>query len=74
MLLQVVTKSAAEVSITALLNYVKHGGIDLPQDAIQALDIALRHSAMMEPSCIPVARSLYFFNPNQRHLLEGDLR
>ena len=39
----------------------------MPQDAIQALDVALKHAAMMSPILVPVARA--FFNPGTARTL-----
>ena len=41
----------------------------MPQDAIQALDVALKHSAMMSAVLVPVARA--FYNPSTRKSLFG---
>ncbi|CAD7705067.1 unnamed protein product [Ostreobium quekettii] len=67
----VTTKLASQVSISALLQYVLNGGLDIPKDAIQALDVVLRHSASMDPNCTPVGRSLYFWDPSKRQPLGG---
>ncbi len=40
---------------------------EMPQDAIQALDVALKHAAMMSPILVPVARA--FFNPGTARTL-----
>ena len=41
----------------------------MPQDAIQALDVALKHSAMMSAVLVPVARA--FYNPSTAKSLFG---
>ena len=41
----------------------------MPQDAIQALDVALKHSAMMSAFLVPVARA--FYNPGTARTLGG---
>ena len=32
----------------------------MPQEAIQALDVALNHSISLNPECQPVARAFFF--------------
>ena len=44
---------------------------EMPQDAIQALDVALKHATMMDPRCTPVARAFYFFDPSAVRSLGG---
>ena len=41
----------------------------MPQDSIQALDVALKHPAMMSPLLVPVARA--FYNPRTARSLYG---
>ena len=45
------------------------GSSEMPQDSIQALDVALKHPAMMSPLLVPVARA--FYNPRTARSLYG---
>lgn len=44
---------------------------EVPQSAIQALDITVRHSANMHPTAVPLARATFFPGPRTISRLEG---
>ena len=43
----------------------------MPQAATQALDIALRHTSSMNPSCQVFNRSFFWHDPSRIHSLGG---
>ena len=47
------------------------GGPDVPQDAIQALDVALKHSTTLNPTAFSVARAFFFPDPTNTRSLTG---
>ncbi len=55
--------------LTLLLPSCRGRSTEMPQDAIQALDVALKHSAMMSAVLVPVARA--FYNPSTAKSLFG---
>jgi len=57
------------VQLTRLLHTCRGGSNEMPQDSIQALDVALKHPAMMSPLLVPVARA--FYNPRTARSLYG---
>lgn len=57
-------KFAAEVNIGTLLQYIEgFAGGDIPQDAIQTLDVALKHGTMLNPLSTTVNRAFFFPDP-----------
>jgi hypothetical protein len=66
--LQVTTKWVATLDMAPLAQLCaqygsKAGGRPPSREAIQALDVALRHGAAMHPSCVAVGRGLFFYDP-----------
>lgn len=47
------------------------GGTDIPQDAIQCLDVALKHGTMLNPLCTSVNRAFFFPDPDSTHSLSN---
>ena len=47
------------------------GGSDIPQDAIQALDVALKYGTLLNPLCTAVSRAFFFPDPDTTHSLGG---
>ena len=45
--------------------------MEVPQAATQALDIALRHTSAMNPSCQVFNRSFFWHDPSRIHSLGG---
>ena len=45
------------------------GPPELPQDAIQALDVALKHGTLLNPMCTGINHSFYFYDPKTTHTL-----
>jgi hypothetical protein len=57
------TKWVATLDLQQLIGFMKGmAGDATPRDALQALDIALRHAAMQQPNSITVGKSMYFSN------------
>ena len=44
---------------------------DVPQDAIQALDVALKQSVLMHPTAIVLSRAVFFPDPSTTGPLPG---
>lgn len=40
------------------------GGSEIPQDAIHALDVALKHGTSLRPECQSFARAFFFYDPS----------
>ncbi|GMH42602.1 hypothetical protein BSKO_10521 [Bryopsis sp. KO-2023] len=57
---RVTTQLASIINLMDLCRYIKQSDIVLPQDCIQALEVALRFGASMMPNCFSAGRSLYF--------------
>jgi len=51
------------VNINALMQYIKRQLQQIPQDAIQALDVALMHALNYAPQCTPFGRNFFFEGP-----------
>ncbi|KAK9827384.1 hypothetical protein WJX81_005044 [Elliptochloris bilobata] len=65
-------KWAATVDIKAVVDFVRgKGGADIPQDAIQALDVALKHNTAMNPKCQAFARAFFWQDPDKVRPLGG---
>ncbi len=47
------------------------GAPDIPQDAIQALDVALKHGTLLNPLCTAVNRAFFFPDPDTIQSLGG---
>ncbi|KAK9811199.1 hypothetical protein WJX73_009529 [Symbiochloris irregularis] len=58
---QVVIKWAAKVNVGALLDFIegRNAGQEFPQDAVQALDVALKHGTALNPDIEAVARAFF---------------
>ena len=48
-----------------------HGGPEVPQAAIQALDMALKHTASLDPRCQVSIRSIFWHDPAKIRSLGG---
>lgn len=45
------------------------GPPELPQDAVQALDVALKHGTLLNPMCTAVNHGFFFYDPRTTHTL-----
>ncbi len=61
--------SLRERQLICFCDMRRGGSNEMPQDSIQALDVALKHPAMMSPLLVPVARA--FYNPRTARSLYG---
>jgi hypothetical protein len=68
---QVTTKQVAMVDLKEVATYLRGTSDVLPREAMQALDIALRHAIAMRPGALPVGRSVYFRDEKTRRIGGG---
>ncbi|KAK9804830.1 hypothetical protein WJX72_007669 [[Myrmecia] bisecta] len=68
----VTTKWAATVDIQSLVDFVQgRSGGEIPQDAVQAMDVALKHSSHNNPDCTAAGRAFFFSSGLVRSLGNG---
>lgn len=64
-------KHVATLDLTSVYKFINKQLEEVPRDAIQALDVVLRHAAAMRPNCVAVTRALYFHDPRDVRRLGG---
>lgn len=68
---KVTLKHVATLDLTSVYKFINKQLEEVPRDAIQALDVVLRHAAAMRPNCVAVTRALYFHDPRDVRRLGG---
>ena len=49
----------------------RYAGTEFPQDAVQALDVALKHGTALNPECHAVARAFFFRGSQTKSISNG---
>lgn len=69
---KVIIKWVNSVDISALMQFIAKRLGQFPQDAVQALDVALMHALNYAPGCTPFGRAFFFEGPgNSKPLGSG---